>query len=135
MSLMTISRNIAIALAGATLLGCSTMDSAVNSIANGMNKVSEWTVFEDVKIEKMDTDYFKLETQVNEGLSSFNNRGLRNAAKQSCPVGYVLESQQALNNAALLSSQCEGGNCQHKLVWVIRCKELAEEPFSIFGKT
>ena len=135
MSSMTFTKAALLSLSFMAISGCSSMDATVNSIANGMNKLSDWTDFQTVEVAQLDQDYFKLQTKVDEGLISFSNRSLRHAAKQACPKGYVLESQQALNNGALLNSQCSGNSCQHDLTWVIRCKELAEEPFSIFGKT
>jgi hypothetical protein len=88
-----------------------------------------------VIVKQVNETEYRLSLSVTDALSSFENSALQIKADELCPEGFIKESQQAINRGLLLSRDCEFGQCSHQLNWAIKCKKLAKEPFSIFGKS
>jgi len=133
-------KSVSLVGALALLSGCSSLDNSVTtvvqSVQSATTQVLDFTATDDIQVEQLAQEHYRISMVVDEALHDFDNRALRGAANQSCPKGYVFESRQALNNGTLLNRDCTSPtSCQHQLIWTIRCKELAEEPFAIFGKS
>ena len=58
-------------------------------------------------------------------------------ARALCPKGYIREhayAYQAGKRFAASEMDCAAGDCTHDLIWIVRCDDVPQEPFSIFGK-
>jgi len=57
-------------------------------------------------------------------------------ARSLCTRGYLKDEVYALapRKLAVNHAACVTADCRYTLVWKIRCEEVPQEPFSIFGK-
>ena len=58
-------------------------------------------------------------------------------ARALCPKGYVREHAYAYREGGrfgLDEISCSAQDCRYDLVWIVRCDDVPQEPFSIFGK-
>ncbi|MBF6058452.1 MULTISPECIES: hypothetical protein [Thiomicrorhabdus] len=119
--------------------GCSSISSGVESIGKGVYNLAEtWeknTV--DVSSKPLTEDEFLLATDVRGPVTGFDSWPMRIKAREVCPDGYIYLSRQAQKQSEFANSltQCSDGDCSYKLEWRIRCEDVPEEPFSLFGKT
>ncbi|WP_319379842.1 hypothetical protein [Thiomicrorhabdus sp.] len=122
-----------------SLSGCSSISSGVESVGQGVYGIFEsWekTAVE-VSAEPLAKDEFLLATEKSGPVTGFDSWPMRIKAREVCPDGYIYLSRQAQKQGEFADSltQCSDQNCDYKLEWRIRCQEVPEEPFSLFGKT
>lgn len=122
------------------LSGCSTVSKGVDSLGQGIISLGE--SFEraatDVEVKKLADDQFALAQTFEEPVKSLDSWALRIEAREVCPDGYVYLSRNArkAGGFAYSEAQCSGEmDCTYQLEWQIRCEDVPEEPFSLFGKT
>ncbi|BBP45756.1 hypothetical protein THMIRHAS_11290 [Thiosulfatimonas sediminis] len=118
--------------------GCSVQGGA-EKIGDGLGAIatSIQQFDADVQSEKVAENEFRLWQTSNESFKNFESQKMRAVSKQLCPIGYFITSRQMRSSSELKASdlECIGGTCQSLLEWNIRCQDVPEEPFSLFGKT
>lgn len=122
------------------LSGCSTMSSGVESVGKGIVYVGEGIekMTTDVKVEKVDDERFNLSVTFHEPVKTLDSWALRIEAREVCPKGYIYLSRNARKTGgfAYSEAQCEAEmSCGYALEWRIKCEDVPNEPFSLFGKT
>lgn len=142
------------------LQGCSTIDSSIAKVSSAYDRVelSLQSAMVEIEVEQLtDTqkqkggfggevegfvekaygNEFILARQVNDTATDLDNRAMHAKSKSLCEKGYVKLSQQAVAKRSLkdTSLQCVSGDCRYQLNWHIRCQDVPEQPFSLFGKS
>ncbi|MBN2647514.1 MAG: hypothetical protein JXR44_06995 [Thiotrichales bacterium] len=124
-------------IGGFLVSGCSVQTGAAK-IEQGFSILGDamLTLDEPVYNQALAANEYRIWQDANESFKSFDSIHFRSVAKELCPIGYIPLSRQALKMGELSSSdtQCNGA-CQHRLEWHIRCQDIPEEPFTLFGKT
>jgi len=125
-------------VATAVISGCSVQSGAAK-IEQGFNAVASTIDKLDspVQSEKIAENEFRLWQETNHSFKSFESTQMRVLSRELCPIGYYPVSRQARSNNELKGSDldCLDGSCQYTLEWHIRCQDVPEEEFSLFGKT
>jgi len=121
------------------LSGCSTLSNGVDSVGKGVVYAGEGLekVTHDVNVEKVNDERFNLSTEYNEPVRKLDSWAMRIEAREVCPKGYVYLSRNARKTGgfAYSDTQCQGGmSCSYQLEWRIKCQDVPDEPFSLFGK-
>jgi len=122
------------------LSGCSTISSGVDSVGEGIIYVAEGIekVPSDVKVWKVSEARYDLSLEFYEPVKSLDSWAMRIEAREVCPDGYIYLSRNARKSSgfAYSEAQCEGEmSCAYQLEWRIKCEDVPDEPFSLFGKT
>lgn len=134
-----LSLTIGLVIGLASITGCSTLSDGVDAAGSGLVSAAESAqrVMTDVKVTKIDTDLYELQSSFSEPVRSLDSWAMRVEAREVCPDGYVYEQRKALSQQAFGVSDeaCVGANCTYSLQWRIKCADVPEEPFSFFGKT
>lgn len=136
-------RHLKIALFSFSLVGlggCSTLSDSMDYVGNSIVSASEATVqfTSDVKVEALEDKQFALAQTFNEPVRSLDSWAMRIEAREACPEGYVYLNRNAVKSAGfgIVDSECVGtGSCSYELQWRIKCQDVPDEPFSLFGKT
>lgn len=131
--------NLTLLLAAAALASGCSVQSGAAKIEQGFDYVvsSINDLDNAVQSEKVAENEYRLWQEANQSFKSFESSKMRVRSKQLCPIGYYPISRQARSNSELHESDlnCVGGSCQYTLEWHIRCQDVPEEDFSLFGKT
>jgi hypothetical protein len=122
------------------LAGCSTLSDGVDAVGKGVVYIGESveTATSDVTVVKVDEDIYALSETFYEPVKSLDSWAMRIEAREACPKGYVYLSRNARKTGGFAYSevQCEGEmSCAFNLEWRIKCQDVPDEPFSLFGKT
>lgn len=118
--------------------GCSVQSGAAK-IEQGFDSITSsiQELDKSVQSERTGENEYRLWQESNESFKGFDSAQMRVVSKQLCPIGYYQTSRQARSNSELKDSDldCIGGSCKYSLEWHIRCQDVPEEEFSLFGKT
>lgn len=111
--------------------GAAKIEQGLSAIGHSLQKLEE-----DVHSKPLAENEYLIWQSSHESFKSFDSSHFRTVAKQLCPIGYVPLSRQARKDGELAASDalCDG-ECGYTLEWHIRCQDVPEEPFSLFGKT
>lgn len=112
--------------------GAAKIEAGFSAIAHSMQKFDE-----PVQTEQVGENEYRLWQTSFESFKNFDSMNMRTTSKQLCPIGYYQTSRQVRSNAELkeTDAECVGGTCKSTLEWYIRCQDIPEEPFTLFGKT
>ena len=123
-----------------SLSGCSTINDSANTVGESVVWLAEGTtkLTTDVKVDKVDDKNFILQQTFNEPVKTLDSWALRIEARELCPEGYIYTNRNAFRDAAFgeANNEClANSRCQYQLQWRIKCQQVPQEPFSLFGKT
>lgn len=135
--------NISLLIAGIGLVGltgCSTIGKGVDSVGAGVIAIGEGfeKMATDVTVEKVESDQYALAQTFHEPVASLDSWAMRIEAREVCPEGYIYLNRSARKSGGFELSDADcaaGAACSFKLEWQIKCQEVPDEPFSLFGKT
>jgi hypothetical protein len=118
------------------LSGCSSLaDRSAEASGHLLGRLGEATY--PVKVSKLDGKgkLWQLEQQYDEPpvLDGFQ---MDYRARSLCSQGYLKEDVYAVAPRKLADDHaaCLSADCRYTLVWKIRCEQMPQAPFSIFGK-
>lgn len=130
---------VALGISLLTLSGCSTISNGVDSVGKGVVYAGEGLekATHDVSVDKIDDEHFNLSVEYHEPVRKLDSWAMRIEAREVCPKGYVYLSRNARKTGgfAYSDTQCQGEmSCSYQLEWRIKCQDVPDEPFSLFGK-
>ncbi len=117
------------------LAGCGTMVEKVASWSgHAAGKIGE--LIYPVQVVSMESEKAWLLKQHYDEPPVLDGFQMDYQARELCPEGYVKEEVYALRPAKFEfdAVACVSEACRYTLVWKVRCDEMPQEPFSIFGK-
>ena len=123
-----------------SLTGCSTISDGANSVGAGVVWLAEGAtqITTDVDVAKTDDKHYVLKQSFNQPVTSLDSWAMRIEARKVCPDGYVYVNRNAVKSGALgvSGADCAASHsCGYELQWRIKCQDVPQEPFSLFGKT